>query len=121
MAPTVPSRLGVREKRNGYGILPITVSLHFKPHLKPLLMERDRTVALHKSRVNCYKSITIMVANMNSENQINQQAMLWKVSYGDIVMFFEDEELAKHNFEAFKRAELNPSVQEFRLASTISA
>lgn len=58
---------------------------------------------------------------MDNDIPLNQQYLLWKVFYGDVVMYFEDEGRATHNFEAFKRAGLNPTMQEYRLVSTISA
>ena len=50
----------------------------------------------------------------------SKQASLWKVTRNDSdnALYFEDEEQAKHNFDAFSRAGLSPTIREYGLIST---
>jgi hypothetical protein len=55
---------------------------------------------------------------MNDRDNPAQKVSLWRVSYGDTSMYFEEENLARHNFEAFRRADLNPRMEEYQLIRT---
>jgi hypothetical protein len=44
---------------------------------------------------------------------------LWKVSHSDVVMYFDDETAAKHNYDAFARAGMHPTIDVYRRESRV--
>jgi hypothetical protein len=51
----------------------------------------------------------------------HMQTLLWKVSYSDVSMYFESRDAANHNYEAFKRAGLDPRMEEYQLIRTFTS
>lgn len=44
---------------------------------------------------------------------------LWRVSHDDVVLYFDDEKSAKHNYDAFARAGMRPTIDTYIWASCV--